>query len=203
MHTDPQPQGAVWFRHQLKPSVMAGAGPWQHVPFGKYMLFVEVGMCSRTHRALAGSNFTYYFMPRCQAPAPVLQGPTAWNFRSGTGEIQLGSSQLFHWVLLVFPCHLAAAVQLRWVLTAGAATIPSVSGFLLERRPTAHHACWVRYLLPECPDTVSDRATENTPVLGCREPGSLVSCCLSEGSFQSSGSAFSCLARKITALVKL
>lgn len=87
-------------------------------------LFVEVGKSSGIHRAPAGSDVMHYFISQCQAPVPVLHGLT-WNFRSGTGEIQLGSSQLFRWVL---PCQLAAAVQLRWVLTsAGAATIPTVS----------------------------------------------------------------------------
>lgn len=114
----------------------------------------------------------------------------------------------------LLPCHLVAAVELCWVLTsAGAATVPSISGFLLECRPKAH-ACWVQYFLPDCPNNVSERATQNTPVLGRRENlDSLFSRCLRsaplsthcqcQGSFQSSGSAFSCLARKIKGLVKL
>lgn len=114
----------------------------------------------------------------------------------------------------LLPCHLVAAAELCWVLTsAGAATVPSVSGFLLERRPKAH-ACLVWYFLPDRPNNVSECATENIPVLGCRgDRDSLFPCCLQsaplsthckrEGSFQSSGSAFLCLARKIKGLVKL
>lgn len=80
--------------------------------------------------------------------------------------------------------------------------------------PAKAHACRVLYFLPDCPNNVSERATENIPALGCTEnPDSLFSRCLRsvplsthcncEGSFQSSRSAVSCLARKIKGLVKL
>lgn len=106
-------------------------------------------------------------------------------------------------------CRVAAAERCRVPTSAGAAAAPSTSGFLLERRPRAH-ACRVRYFLPDCPNHVSERATENIPVPGCRENlDSPFSRCLGSAplsthcSFQSSGSVFSRFARKIKGLVKL
>lgn len=137
----------------------------------------------------------------------------AWDRGNSAGQFPAHIAHLLGPAGLV-PCHLVAAAELRWVLTsAGAATVPSVSGFLLERRPRAH-AWWVQYFLPDCPNKVSERATENIPVLGCRENLDSLFChCLRsaplsthsqcDGSFQSSGSAFLCLARKIKGLVKL
>ena len=176
-------------------------------------------MCSRTVPqstwGLQVHTLLHILMPgSCATPAQTdCLEFQVWDRGNSTGQFP-ANRPLSLGLAGLLPCHLVAAVELCWVLTsAGAATVPSISGFLLEHRPKAH-ACWVRYFLPDCPNNVSERATENIPVLGCRENlDSLFSHCLwsallsthckCEGSFQSSGSAFLCLARKIKGLVKL
>lgn len=198
MHADPQPQGAVCFRHQPKPNTMAGAGPWQHVTDGKHVICGGRKEQRDTQSAGGLRRHALLHLPvpgSCASPAWTDLEFQVWNRGNPAGQF--------------------TALSLGLAVSAGsssaAALGPYVSWschhshcicFLLERRPTAHRAHWVPYLLPDCPHTVSERAAENTPVLAA-ENLVLLSCCLSEGSFQSSGSAFSCLTRKITALVKL